>query len=763
MAIVFDPEVSASTIVTTNLKEHASYTTASVIPNYVDGLKKVQRRAINILGDHPQNMKLKTLVGDVLKLHVHGDVAVEDAIIRLAQPFNQALPLVHITGNVGSASGEDAAAGRYLDIASSDFTVDVFFNHTNPKTLATVKSEADDNIDELSYFVPAIPMSLLCGNWALVPGWSSNIPMYNFNDICELTKKFVEMKQKYPNDYYNRYHAYAKYLVPDYPNVCMIRNVKDLRIALSKGVYDTPLIEDGSIQIYPNKINIRMLPHDQTCKKVLDKLGSMMRDNSSFGSTYFTEVSDLQTGEMYANIECVLKRNVNPFMILDELKKIIRFTSAITPVFNFSDENGHLVTCTPIELLKVWYDARFASISADLNIRSKELYFRLRKLEALIIIKDHSKEVMDLFRTGESKQKCLEKIVKKYKLSDLQAMYIGSLQVQQFTQEGRDELVKELVEVKKEMDELHTRYQSIDKIIVDTVDKIQKKYKDLVPRRTRIMDFIGAVHVDGGYIQFSTLQEMRDIVHQWNSRNPEITLYPKNPVKVALDRKDILTEKELVFPKQFRAERMVASPFPMRYTITLSNGCISRYDGIYIGDGPAGTSALCSDQFSAVDKDYHLLLVPVGDIPKRLSPTALGIKCNYLFVGSDLPSPTALVVYGLVDDTTMLHFEIIEANNPKQTLRVKFLRKASIFGIYPLNETVVINPPPEYKSHTGIRSIIGKPMDFFAEGEQKSTLRLRPKRFENGIALKPLYTRNCDIFAVETLKEEPPSKTPIYL
>ena len=107
MAIVFDPEVSASTIVTTNLKEHASYTTASVIPNYVDGLKKVQRRAINILGDHPQNMKLKTLVGDVLKLHVHGDVAVEDAIIRLAQPFNQALPLVHITGNVGSASGED--------------------------------------------------------------------------------------------------------------------------------------------------------------------------------------------------------------------------------------------------------------------------------------------------------------------------------------------------------------------------------------------------------------------------------------------------------------------------------------------------------------------------------------------------------------------------------------------------------------------------------------------------------------------------------
>lgn len=762
MALVFDSEVDASTVVGTYLKDFAHYATASVFPNCVDGLKKVQRRAIHILGNHPQNMKLSTLVGDVMKLHVHGDTAIEDAIIRLAQPFSQALPLVHIAGNVGSASGSDAAAGRYLDVASSEFSVDLFFNHTNPKTLVTVPSEADDNIQELSYFIPAIPTALLCGNWALVPGWSSNVPMYNLNEVCELTKKFVEMKQKYPKDYYTRFHAYAKYLVPDFPTVGMIRNVQQLRTALTNGNYAVPLVEDGCLQIYPNKINIRMLPQDQSCKNVLEKLGAMMKDTGSFGNTYFSEIIDLQTGNMYADIECVLKRNVNPFSILDEFKKIIRFTSSIKPVFNFSDENGKLISLDPIKLLKIWYDARFSSIVAELNIKSKELYNQLRRMEALVIIKDHAKEVTELFRTHKSKEEVKVILRKKYNLSELQADYICTLQIQQFTQDGRDELVKGLEEVKREMEEHQKRYHNVDKLIVETVDKIQKKYGTLVPRRTRIMNFIGAIHVDGGYIQVSTLQELRDVVHQWASRNPEVILYPPNGVKLALDGKMYLDEREYVFPKQFKADRMLLSTYAMRYTISLVNGCIARYDGVYMGDGVNGSTAICADQFLAMDKKYKLQSIPCIQMPKRSTPTALGIKCDYLFIAPEVSSSQVCVVYGIPNDTNALYFERLTPNGPKG-LSVSLLTKPKIFGLYDMDRLTVITPPPEYRSHTGLRCIIGKPAEFFVGNETKSVFRLRPKRFENGLTLKPLYMRNCDIYGLQTLKEEPAPKMPIYL
>lgn len=764
MALVFDSEVNASTVVAKYLKEYAEYDTSSVLPNCVDGLKRVQRRALHILGNHPQNTKMKTLVGEVLKLHVHGDMSVEDAIIRLAQPFSQTLPLVHISGNVGSASGGDAAAGRYLDVSSSEFTVDVFINSQNPKTWATVASEADDNIKELAYFVPAIPTSLLSGNWALVPGWSTNVPMYNLFDVCELTKKFIDAKQKYPRDYYQRYHLFAKYLVPDYPTVAMIRNVKQLRTALLNGNYEVPTVEDGSLQIYPNRINIRMLPRDQACTNILKKLQSQVRTTGSFVNTYFSEEpNDLQTGIMYANIECSLKRNVNPFSILDEFKKIIRFTSSIKPVFNFSDEDGKLVTLTPIQLLKIWYDARFASVTAELNIRSNELYTQLRKMQALIIIKDHAKEVTEIFRNNKSKNEVKLILQKKYKLSELQSAYICTLEIQQFTQEGRDELTKQLEEVKRQITELNERYHNIDKIIVDTVDRIQKKYGRLVPRRTCIMDFIGAVHADGGYIQVSSLQEMRDVVHQWMSRNPEVVLYPGTGCeKVAGDGKIYGDERELVFPKQFKADHLIVSSRAMRYTITLANGCISRYDGIFIGDMTPGVSAICCDQFTAVNKQFKVVSIPCVDVPKRTSPQAMGVKSDYLFIAPDITSPTICVVYGLPNDTNTLYFELVQQNGPKG-LTVGILTKPKVFGLFDPNVLSVITPPQEYKSHTGIRSIIVRPTDLFLNGETKSVLRLRTKRFENGLSLKPLYIRNCDLYGLETLKEEPQPKIPIYL
>ena len=142
-------ETTASAIAVENMEKYGKYTILEALPNYIDGLRLVHRRILVTVGNTTERVKGSAVIGDTMRdYHPHGDSGIWDAVVRLCQPFNQCQPLLHSEGNVGAYGGGSAAAPRYLDVTSAEFTRDVYINATNPKTWIYVPRETGNALLE---------------------------------------------------------------------------------------------------------------------------------------------------------------------------------------------------------------------------------------------------------------------------------------------------------------------------------------------------------------------------------------------------------------------------------------------------------------------------------------------------------------------------------------------------------------------------------------------------------------------------------------
>ena len=273
----FKQEVTASEIVEDNMNKYARHVLLQRLPNHVDGLKLIHRRILMALGSTEEKMKGSALIGKVMgTYHPHGDASIYGAIIRLAQPFNQVYPFVKVYGNVGDYSGEMAAAARYIDVTSSEFTRDLFFNKTNHKTLTYVPSETGVGI-EAAYFIPVIPTALITGTQTIGVGVKSTIPYLELSNVCTLVEKFVALRKENPLTYHDNLITLAKYLVPDTPSHSLLRNYKAIIEAYTANKFTTSIIMDGVIDLYPDSIHIRTIPYGRDLKAILEELGTMTK------------------------------------------------------------------------------------------------------------------------------------------------------------------------------------------------------------------------------------------------------------------------------------------------------------------------------------------------------------------------------------------------------------------------------------------------------------------------------------------------------
>ena len=745
----FESEVKASDILRRDMRSFARHSVREYIGNEISGLKLIHSRILSCIDRNSKKYKQATLIGEVIKLHPHGDGSIKSASDRMTQPFNQTYPLIMGVGNIGAYSGGEAAAARYLDVASSPFAEDVFFKYVNLKTLTYVPREDVEGV-ELAYFVPAIPMALLTGSTSILVGYRSNIPYYNFEDVCNLAITFIKERKKHPQDYLKRYKTYAKYLLPDFPIRSMLLNSRQILAAYEKGDFTQKFITCGVMNVNPNAINIRTIPFGLDFYKTVWLNLRDLAKKASFVTANYQDVLDLTNEITIGNTELPMKRGVSPFNELNLLKKTIQFKQSWNPIWNFSTADGYMTSRNPVELLEIWYQERYRSIIADLKLTNIDAVNEYRKITALIIIYDHAKEVADLFLNAKCKEDTIEPLSKRYNLSLYQAKFIASLQISQFTAQGKDELLKRLEESKQRLKELQSKFLSVDDIIINQIATIRDKYAPVIGRRTKLPDFIGAVKINNdGYLQFSSTEELCSILNHWESRTEcKLLWYPaykdifsRDFNLYMRDNKVFISDEELDFQKELVSDQLFFVKKDAKWTVvTHKDGTVSRIKGILGSTEPKAKVIYVKDQLTAINSSWELIQLKSEDVPTRINILATGLKTDWKFLSPTCCETRCIVVHANTKDPNILHFERLGL---RQKIARQFFGTTVILGIFNDEDTFCQTIPEELLNRCSYHHLlIGtkdcKNLGAFMGNADKVDLFINKKSSSNGWTLKQL-------------------------
>jgi len=742
----FKADVTASEIVESNMNTYARHVLLDRLPNHIDGFKLIHRRILMALGTTEDKIKGSELIGKVMgTYHPHGDASIYDAIIRLAQPFNQISPFVKVIGNVGDYSGEEAAAPRYVDVTSSEFTRDLFFTKTNMKTLTYIPSETGKGV-EPAYFIPVLPTALITGAHTIGVGVKAIIPYLELSNVCTLVEKYVAMRRANPIHFTKSLGTLSKYLIPDVPSHSLLRNEKELVAKYTTEHFEHSVMMDGIVDIYPDCIHLRTIPYGRCLKDALGKIEGMFR-TANFISASFQEVSDVSSGFEYGDIKLTLKRGLDPFSVLDELKKATWFTAKQGYLWNFTNQDGSLLELNPYQIIDMWYRERCRSILGDLKYTRDTLFKQYRRLTALIVIADHTDDVIAIFKQAANREATIAPLCSRFKLTENQAKYLASLQMQQITKQGKDDLLKDLNDVKNKIKELQTRFSDIDNIIIGDAHYIKTKYAPTTKRRLVYPSFIGAIEIpNSGFIQYSSLDELSKLEKRWVRSDFKIHGYPVNHsgMHVRTDT-SIVTDDVIAHPKEFKATAIYAFKSKPKHTIHLGNGTIFRTSEIFFSDETERKSIPVYDEFMALDSKNKLVQYRATDITKRLSNSAEGIKTNITYISSCF-GEYGVVVFVNESKPNKIIFELVKAGSNMQFPGIGAIY---IYGIFKPSDRVVFSIKPTHSFRCSIKHLYIPMLSDVMMNDKRIECLLSTKRFSNGVRLKPI-DKSSDIWGCDS-------------
>ena len=729
----FKEQTTCSEAIVPNHTEYARYSIREFLPNTIDGLKLVNRRILWMNRATTGKVKAYSLISDTMKhLHPHGDASIYGALIRLCQSFTQAYPLVTPYGNVGAVgNAARPAAARYLDVGRSDFAYDVFFARVNQKTLNYIPDELNVGV-EPAFFIPVIQFALMSGVNGIGMGFKSEIPMYFFTDICDLTLRYIQCRKDMkfnPNQYYSEF---AKYLIPSYPQYSLIRNWAQLQENYAQGNFSCPIVVDGCMDVYPNKVHLRSIPVGNSYPQILEHLKEE-KSKPSFISANVNEVANLLAATEVGDIKIDLKRDCDVFSALDQLKKELSFTKSITPIWNFSDHTGIVYQLTPFLIIEKWYIERYRSVLGDLKITQRDLNNQKREIEAKVIVVDHVDKVTDIVKSSMSDDEAIDRLVAaftKYHLSVLQARYILTLSLSQLTRYGRDKLLQDLEIINKKIIEHTEKFQDVDKIIMEDIIWLKEKYASKIPRRCILPDYIGCLHIkDRGIVQVRSIPELAHQLGRWLKEDPTIELYPsgKSYHYKYLNNKGY-GEYPYCFPKVFKANDMRTTKYKAKNTIILNDGQVYRMDGVTCPkDKTTDLFTPISDSFTAITKKFVLEQHEYSEIPKRRQADAFGIKTDMIFVSS-VVGPELIVAFYDKKEVNMIHIGKYKIG---ERLTVPIISKADIIGIYRPNDPIAITVDDHYLNRCVMKYLYFKDGESLLDGKTHVIIYLNRKTTSN--------------------------------
>lgn len=490
----FDPRKVKEHIVETPLKEEMSksfleyaYSViyARALPDARDGMKPVQRRIVyqmgnmNLSPDHAY-MKSARVVGEVMgKLHPHGDSAIYEAMVRLAQPFSLRLPLVDGHGNFGSLD-DGPAASRYTEArlapAALGMNADI-----NEDTVDFVPNY-DNKLKEPTVLPAAIPNLLVNGASGIAVGMATNMATHNLGEVVAAAKYVM----KHPNATLDDIMKFVP--GPDWPGGGIIIGRSGIREAYETGrgaftTRSTTHIEN--ITARKKAIIVTELPFMVGPERVLERISQGVKARKLDGISGAIDLTDRHNG---TRLVIEIKTGFDPNAVLAQLFKHTPLQESFT-INNVALVDGRPHTMGLRELLDVWISHRRTVVRRRSEFRRKKAQERLHLVDGLLLALLDIDEVIQVIRSSEDADSAKTKLMKVFDLDEIQSQYILDLRLRRLTKMSRIELESEREDLLKKIDELNKILSSeteLDRVVISDMDNAVKQWD--TPRRTILLD-----------------------------------------------------------------------------------------------------------------------------------------------------------------------------------------------------------------------------------------------------------------------------------
>ena len=470
-----------------------SMITARALPDVRDGLKPVHRRVLfgmNELGlQHSKPPKKSArVVGDVIgKYHPHGDSAVYDSLVRMAQDFSMRYPMVNGQGNFGSIDGDPPAAMRYTECRMTSLAEEMLMDLD--KETVDFSPNYDDSLQEPTVLPSKIPFLLVNGSTGIAVGMATNMAPHNLKEVIDGTIAVIENSDICIEDLCKIIPG------PDFPTGGIIYGKSGIYEAYKTG--RGKVIIRARAEIIKNnndreEIVITEIPYMVNKTTLLEKIADLVRQKHIEGISSILDESDRHGMRIVIGI----KKDDFAEVVLNKLYKFT-FLQTTFGIINLALVNSKPVLLNLKELLSHFIDHRHSVIVRRTEYDLKKAEERAHILEGLRIAIDNIDEIISIIKSSSSTDDAHNKLKERFNFSDIQTKSILEMRLQRLTALERDKIENEYLEIVKSiehMKEILSHRELRMKIISDELIEIKNKFSDL--RKSEIVDSSSDVDIE---------------------------------------------------------------------------------------------------------------------------------------------------------------------------------------------------------------------------------------------------------------------------
>ena len=460
---------------------------ARALPAIEDGLKPVQRRilyAMNLIGVKPgtQTKKSARIVGDVIgKFHPHGDVAVYDAMVRMAQDFSLRYPLVFGQGNFGSIDGDPPAAMRYTETRLQGIAMELL-QDIDKETVKFVPNY-DSSMKEPELLPGKLPALMLNGASGIAVGMATNIPPHNLTETCDAIAAYVK------NPEISIEELATIVTGPDFPTGGYVSG--DMLELYRTGKSQMILRGKTNVETMKNReaIIITEIPYMLNKSSLVEQIADMIQKKK------INDISDLRDESSKGKIRIVieLRKGANPKMVTNALYKYTRLQDSFNVNF-LALVKGQPKVLNIKDVVKEYVDYRKKIITLRTKFDLKKAEDRLEIVMGLVIALKNIDSVIETIKKAKNATEASDVLMHKFKLTKNQSHAVLETKLQQLTTLEQDKLKKEHEDLKAKIAELQEvlgNVKEVLKLILKDISELKRNYGD--ERRTQVMQKISEI------------------------------------------------------------------------------------------------------------------------------------------------------------------------------------------------------------------------------------------------------------------------------
>ena len=475
---------------------------ARALPDVRDGLKPVHRRVLYGMSElglasNKAHKKSARIVGEVLgKYHPHGDTAVYDTMVRMAQPWSLRYPLVDGQGNFGSIDGDNPAAMRYTEARLRKIAEDIIADLE--KNTVEFRPNFDDSLTEPTVMPGRIPNLLVNGTSGIAVGMATNMAPHNLTEVVAAIIAYIDDKDITIADL-------CKYVKgPDFPTGGIIYGTAGIYEAYSTGRGRVVIRSKAEIITGSNdreQIIINEIPYQVNKAATIKKIDQLINEKKLEGIADINDESDRDGMRIVIDI----KKDASANVVLNQLYQMTALQSSFS-INNVALVKGRPMTLNLKDLIRYYVEHRHEIVVRRTQYDLEEAQKRAHILQGLMIALDHLDEVIALIRSARTPEDALNGLVTRFELSEVQSKAILDMRLQRLTGLERDKIAAQYNEIMEKIAYLQSILMDEVlrmKIIKDELIEVQNIFGDA--RRTEIL------HADGE-INYEDLIENEDVI-----------------------------------------------------------------------------------------------------------------------------------------------------------------------------------------------------------------------------------------------------------